>query len=229
MSAIGSTRRAMATVAVWAVAAGACARDDASRITGAAVPDVAVSSDDASSASIFALDLELIDQDGRRLTLADLEGRVMVAAMVYTSCTSVCLRVTEEVKKIEQQLVGADRDVRYVLFSLDPGRDTPAAMRQFARAHHLDTSRWRLVAATEDGVRDLAAVLGVKYQQERDGEIAHSAMVFVIAADGVVRHRQVGIGQDPAELLDAVRRARDQGGPQRQSSRTSNNSRRSGS
>lgn len=211
MRAIHVTRHALAIVAVWAVVsgAGACARGPESR-EGAddASQELAESGNDAAGESIFDLDLQLTDQDGRSLTLADLDDHVMVAAMVYTSCTSVCLRVTEEMKKIEQQLSGVDRDVRYVLFSLDPGRDTPEAMRQFARAHHLDTNRWRLVAASEDGVRDLAAVLGVKYQAEENGEIAHSAMVFVIDDDGVVRHRQVGVGQDPSELVAAVRKAR---------------------
>jgi protein SCO1/2 len=212
MRATHVTRRALGIVVVWTVAAGvsACApaaerrpeADDAAH-------ELAGPRADASDESIFDLDLLLTDQDGRTLKLADLDGQVMVAAMVYTSCTSVCLRVTEEMKKIEQQLSGVDRDVRYVLFSLDPGRDTPDAMRQFARAHHLDTKRWRLVAASEDGVRDLAAVLGVKYQAEENGEIAHSAMVFVIDEDGVVRHRQVGVGQDPTELVAAVRTVRD--------------------
>jgi protein SCO1/2 len=211
MRAINVTRGALAIVTMCAVAAGAsaCARGAALREgADASAHELAESSDDGAGVSIFDLDLHLTDQDGRSLTLADLDDQVMVAAMVYTSCTSVCLRVTEEMKKIEQQLSGVDRDVRYVLFSLDPGRDTPEAMRQFARAHHLDTNRWRLVAASEDGVRDLAAVFGVKYQAEENGEIAHSAMVFVIDADGVVRHRQVGVGQDPRELVAAVRRAR---------------------
>jgi protein SCO1/2 len=207
MRAIHVTRWALAIVIVWTVVAGAtaCARGAESRGDGDDVTQgLAGATGGARGESIFDLDLQLIDQDGRRLTLADLDGHVMVAAMVYTSCTAVCLRVTEDMKKIEQQLSGVDRDVRYVLFSLDPGRDTPEAMRQFASAHHLDTNRWRLVAASEDGVRDLAAVLGVKYQAEENGEIAHSAMVFVIDDDGVVRHRQVGVGQDPAALLDAV-------------------------
>ncbi len=160
-----------------------------------------------SGASIFDLDVSLVDQDGETTTLADLDGDVMLAAMVYTSCTSVCLRVTEEMKIIESQL-SADRGVRFVLFSLDPGRDTPAAMRTFAASHGLDTRRWRLLAAAEDGVRDLAAVLGVRYQEEVGGEIAHSAMIFVIDGHGVVRHRQVGIGQDATSLVAAVKRAR---------------------
>lgn len=159
-------------------------------------------------ASVFDLELPLIDHEGTELTLAGLGGHVMLAAMVYTSCTSVCVLVTEEMKAIERQLSGADDGVRFVLFSLDPGRDTPAAMRQFAATQRLDTTRWRMVAASDDGVRDLAAVLGVKYRADEDGEIAHSAMIFVIDREGVVRHRQLGVGQDAGQLKAALAQAR---------------------
>jgi protein SCO1 len=155
-------------------------------------------------ASIFALDVTLVDQDGTRAQLKDLAGHVTVAAMMYTSCTSVCPRVTEDMKAIERQLEPRAKGVRFVLFSLDPGRDTPQALRRFATDHHLDLARWRLFAASEDGVRDLAAVLGVKYASEPSGDIAHSAIIVVVDRHGVVRHRQLGVGQDPATLLDAV-------------------------
>jgi protein SCO1 len=158
--------------------------------------------------SIYNLELSLIDQDGRTLTLADLRGRVLVAAMIYTSCTAVCPRVTEDMKGVEKQLSVRDRtDVGFVLFSLDPGRDTPAALRRFAVAHALDLSRWRLFASSEDGVRDLAAVLGVKYKTEDNGEIAHSAMIFIIDRDGVVRHRQEGLNPESRELIAALAQA----------------------
>lgn len=158
--------------------------------------------------SIYSLDLSLTDQDGRTLALADLRGRVLVAAMIYTSCTAVCPRVTEDMKGVERQLSVRDRtDVGFVLFSLDPGRDTPAALRRFAAEHALDLSRWRLFASSEDGVRDLSAVLGVKYKSEDNGEIAHSAMIFIIDREGVVRYRQLGLNPDPHELTTALAQA----------------------
>jgi protein SCO1 len=195
----------LALVVGLALVSGGCRRgDDAPEERGGQSHRVADPGALADGESIFGLDLALVDQDGRALTLADLGGETMLAAMVYTSCTSVCIMVAEQMKAIEQQLAGVDDDVRYVLFSLDPGRDTPEALRAFARAHKLEGSRWRLMAASEDGVRDLAAVLGVKYQQEPTGEIAHSAMIFVIDGQGVVRHRQVGVGKGARDLVAAL-------------------------
>ena len=199
--------RVMAVVGALSLAA-ACARQEEPASEGRrAAHDVAAPGETAEGESIYGLDLALVDQDGQAWRLADLRGDVLVAAMVYTSCTSVCVMVTEQMKAVEHQLAGVDGDVKYVLFSLDPGRDTPEAMRAFLRERRLDPGKWRLMAASEDGVRDLAAVMGVKYQPEEGGEIAHSAMIVVIDAHGVVWHRQVGVGKDPNELVAAVRTA----------------------
>ncbi len=202
----GPMRRYRAIVAVvLAVGAVSCTGSN-DRSTGA--PAVATSAG-AAGESIYDLDLALVDQSGRSLTLADLRGQTMVAAMMYTTCRAVCPRVTEDMKTLERQLPDTDRRrVKFVLFSLDPGRDTPEAMRTFATVHGLDLARWRLLAASEDGVRDLSVVLGVKYKPEEGGEIAHSAMIFVIDRGGVVRHRQLGLTDGPRELIDALSRAR---------------------
>lgn len=207
-----STRHLLAPMTALALATGllACAGGDPRVDRSAAASSPAADGAHGDGSIIFDLDLALTDQDGRHLALTDLGGHVMVAAMMYSSCTSVCPRVTEDMKAIEAQLSRRDQsDVRFVLFSLDPGRDAPAALRRFAAEHGLDAARWRLLAASEDGVRDLAAVLGVKYKTEDSGEIAHSAMILVIDRGGVVRHRQVGLSQDSRELMAALARARD--------------------
>jgi cytochrome oxidase Cu insertion factor (SCO1/SenC/PrrC family) len=153
-------------------------------------------------ASIFDLDLPLVESDGATRALADLRGRTIVAAMIYTSCTTVCPSITETLKAIERRLPEPDRaNVTFALFSLDPGRDTPAALRRFATEHQLDRTRWRLFAASPDGVRTLAAVLGVKYAAEPSGAIAHSATVVVIDRGGLVRVRQAGMSAGMVDTL----------------------------
>lgn len=198
--------RAMMLIGLATVLSGCTSGEPPARPNSSSTaPEIAGSS---GGASIYDLDLSLTDQDGRTLALADLRGRVLVAAMIYSSCTSVCPRVTEDMKGVEKQLSGRDRkDVGFVLFSLDPGRDTPAALRRFATEHGLDPSGWRLFASSEDGVRELSAVLGVKYKAEDNGEIAHSAMIFLIDREGVVRHRQLGLNPDPHELTSALAQA----------------------
>jgi protein SCO1/2 len=161
----------------------------------------------ADEPSIYALDLSLVDQRGRTSKLADLRGHPLVATMVYTTCTSVCPSVTHDMKAVERLLPARLRaGVTFVMFTLDPGRDTPDVLLTFARTHQLDPERWRLFATSEENVRVLSAVLGMRYKPEDNGEIAHSALMLAIDHDGVVRHRQVGLGRDPQALIAALGR-----------------------
>ena len=158
-----------------------------------------------SEPSIYDLDVALVDADGRAATLPDLRGRTVVATMIYTSCAAVCPRVIEDMKAIERvvpdRLRGA---VTLALFSLDPARDTPEALRRFAADRQLRGPEWRLFTTPEDGVRTLAAALGVKYAREPSGELAHSALIVVIDPDGVVRHRQIGLSSGPGAVMHAI-------------------------
>ena len=161
------------------------------------------------SPSLFEMTFELTDQDGRTRHIADFRGKPFVASMIYTNCTSVCPRVTADLQALERALPAGDRrSVRFVLFSLDPERDTPEALRRFARERGLDPDRWTLLSTDADDMRTLAAVLGVRFRPDEGGEIAHTATIAVVDADGVVRHQQKGLTGDSAPLLAALRAAR---------------------
>lgn len=155
--------------------------------------------------SLFELAFPLTDAAGRTRHLAEFAGEPFVASMIYTNCTSVCPRLTADLQALDRALPGPVRArTRFVLFSLDPERDTPAALRRFAADHGLDPARWTLLAAGPDDMRTLAAVLGVRFRPDAGGQIAHSAVVVVVDSAGVIRRRQVGVQKDPAPLVAAI-------------------------
>jgi protein SCO1/2 len=158
--------------------------------------------------SLHELAFALTDAQGRARHIREFRGRPFVASMIYTHCTSVCPRVTADLQALDRALPPALRaHTRFVLFSLDPARDTPAALTAFAREHHLDPARWTLLAAGEDDMRTLAAVLDVRFRPDANREIAHSAVIVVVDSAGVIRYRQAGLTGDPAPLVAALREA----------------------
>lgn len=159
----------------------------------------------AAEPSLFELTFPLTDAQAHERHLADFRGRPFVVTMIYTHCTSVCPRVTADLQRLERALpVNVREHTRFVLCSLDPERDTPAALQAFARDHALDPARWTLLAASPDDMRTLAAVLGVKFRPDAGGEIAHSAVFAVADSAGIVRHRQTGTNDDLSGLVAAV-------------------------
>jgi protein SCO1/2 len=176
--------------------------------TGSAATEEHGPADGRAEPSLFELDFALTDAAGRERHLSEFAGQPLVLSMIYTSCKSVCPRTTADLRQLDRALPADLRArTRFVLFSLDPRRDTPAALAGFARENHLD-ARWTLLAASEDDMRTIAAVLGVRFRPDAGGEIAHSATIVVADGRGVIRHRQQGLGSDPAPLVHALREAR---------------------
>lgn len=164
----------------------------------------------AAEPSLFELHATFTDASGRGRHLEEWAGQPFVVSMIYTSCRSVCPRITADLGTLDRALPAEQRArTRFVLVSLDPARDTPAALAAFARTHELD-ERWTLLAAGEDDMRTLAAILGVRFRPDGAGEIAHSATVAVADARGVIRFRRQGLDTGPAPLVQALVAANEQ-------------------
>jgi protein SCO1/2 len=142
------------------------------------------------SASIYALRTRFTDQHGAAARLDVFRGAPVVVGMVYASCTSVCPVIVETIRRLEETLDPAARArLRVVLVTLDPARDTPAALRALGERHRVDAARWRFLTAPEPAVREVAAVLGVRYRSTPDGEILHSPVIALLDAQGVIQAR----------------------------------------
>ena len=197
------SRFAAGLLAVAFTLAGCGARHDTS---GAAAASVVADSARAAEPSLLELTFPLTDAHGHTRHLAEFRGQPFVASMIYTHCTSVCPRITADLQALDRALPSLVRKhTRFVLFSLDPARDTPAALAGFAREHQLDPARWTLLAAGADDMRTLAAVLDVRFRPDAGGEIAHAAVIVDVDRAGVVRYRQAGLTGDAAPLVAAVR------------------------
>lgn len=165
-------------------------------------------------ASLYHLDAKLIDQRGRSLSLAAFRGQPLLVTMFYSSCTSVCPMLIAQLKRVEQALPAALRSKTQVLLvSLDPERDTVERLAELARRHAVDGTRWHFTRTSPSSVRELAALLGVRYRKMPGGEIGHSPLIAVLDRDGVLALRVEGSVGDPATLARAVADAAKPAGP----------------
>jgi protein SCO1 len=148
--------------------------------------------------SVFELDASWTDQHGITRPLASLAGRPHVMALVYTHCAYACPRILADMKRLEAELGAAAAAVGFVLVSLDPDRDTPARLSEYAAATRLDPAQWTLLTASPDAVLELAMLLGVRYRRE-GADFEHSNVLTVLDDEGRIVHRQVGLASDPAQ------------------------------
>jgi protein SCO1/2 len=174
----------------------------------AAVPDhrhKAMESAPPRGDSVYALSASLVDQRGRSVGLDLFRGHPVLVSMFYATCPDACPLLIADLQRIERELPHRIKaDLRVVLVSVDPERDTPDALRALALARHVDESRWRLLRTPEDTVREIAALLGIKYRRLPDGNFSHSSVITLLNPDGVVLARDEGIGGPHTALLRSL-------------------------
>jgi protein SCO1/2 len=95
--------------------------------------------------------------------------------------------------------------VRVLLVSFDPEHDTPERLQALARQRALDQERWTLANTSEDGVRELAAALGMKYRRLDDGNFNHTSAIVLLRANGTVAARVEGLNQPVDELAASIK------------------------
>ena len=103
----------------------------------------------------YFTDLEVIDQNGKRLRFYSdvLQDRVVLLNVIFTNCQGACPLTTQILNRTRDKLVETIRDdVWFVSVSTDPERDTPAALKAFAKQQRVDESRWVFLTGAKQDI-----------------------------------------------------------------------------
>lgn len=157
------------------------------------------------SASLYLLETPLRNQDARAVELDVHRGHPVMITMFYASCPAACPLIIDTLRAVERDLDAQRRaDVRVLMVSIDPDRDTPEALAELARTRRIDTSRWTLAQTDAASVRKLAAALGIQYRELPNGEFSHASIITVLDAHGEIVTQSAELGRADPKLLDAL-------------------------
>ncbi len=96
----------------------------------------------------------LTSQSGEQFSSRALEGRVWVADFFFTTCTGPCPRMSSQMHWVQKQVADLP-DVRLVSFTIDPARDTPAALAAYARRFRAEPGRWFFLTGAQSELERL--------------------------------------------------------------------------
>ena len=133
---------------------------------------------------------EMRDQDGAAFTDRELRGRVAVVSFMFTSCPDVCPILTSKLSGLRTQLLAQREQLRIVSISVDPEKDTPAVLKEFAQKHGADYPDWRFLTGPLAKLREVV-VQGFKQSLDRgDGSphaIMHGSHFVLVDRKGTIR------------------------------------------
>jgi protein SCO1/2 len=151
-------------------------------------------------------DHEFIDQHGRPLRLAGLQGRPLALNLVYTSCYDICSSLTlylRDAVRIARETLGPG-SFSVLTVGFDTEHDSPERMRIFARDRGIDDPDWHLVSADAATIRRLADEVGFTWAASPTG-FDHVAQVSIVDADGKVVRQVYGQDFAPPALVEPLK------------------------
>ena len=126
-------------------------------------------------------DVSLVRQDGARVKLREElnDGRPVVLAFIFTSCTTVCPLTSHTLSELQTRL-GSERDrVHLVSITIDPEQDTPARLRAYAKTFNAGPE-WQHYTGTHEASESAQRAFDVY----RGAKMDHSPATLVRPAPG---------------------------------------------
>ena len=140
----------------------------------------------------------LTSQTGETFDRKSLDGKIWIADFIFTNCTTSCPRMSAQMVRV-QSAVAEFPDVRLVSFSVDPQRDTPQALAEYAARYHAQPGRWYFLTGdqkTLDALDRRSFMLG-----NVDGSLEHSTRFVLIDRQGKIRGYYGAAQDDPTPSL----------------------------
>lgn len=129
----------------------------------------------------------LTDSAGKPFDLASLRGKVVVVSFIFTTCTGTCPGTTQAMARARDVLKDAKLwggPVAFVSITLDPARDTPGMLRQYAKLFRADDPAWHFLTGAPDEVRPVIDAWGMWVKALPSGTLDHPSRIFLLDPRG---------------------------------------------
>lgn len=151
----------------------------------------------------------LVSEDGKPVRMSEMKGQVVVYDFIFTHCSGTCPMMTATMQKLTRK-VPKKAPVRFVSISVDPIRDTPQVLRDYA-VYARNDPRWMFLTGDRKTIVDLS-VNGFKLAagdatDSANESVLHSVKFAVADKKGVIRDYYAATNDDAVEHVAGVIKA----------------------
>lgn len=142
---------------------------------------------------------QLTNQDGKPFGTSNLAGKIWIADFIYSTCPGPCPMISTRMSEMQKPL--EKTDVHFVSFTVDPEKDTPERLREYAGQLHAEPGRWDFLTGPKSEIYDLSLngfKLAAASRSSENPEPLHSTRMILVDRHGQIR------GYYDATTADAI-------------------------
>ena len=137
-----------------------------------------------------------LNQDSIIISNEDFNKKVYVAEFFFTSCPSICPIMNKNMKRIENRF-GKRQDFGIASFSIDPIKDTPSVLKEYAETYDVFSQNWHFLTGEKDKIYNLANEgfnIFASVNPRVAGGFEHQGYFALIDKNGFIRCRSDQFG-----------------------------------
>ena len=110
------------------------------------------------------------NQNGKTITQKDYEGKIYVADFFFTSCKSICPKMTTNLVEVQKAFLDNSK-VKLLSFSVMPDVDSVSVLKEYAKINSVIDSKWNLVTGDKKAIYAMARKSYLAVKQGKPEEL----------------------------------------------------------
>ena len=133
--------------------------------------------------------INLVNQFGKKVSLDELSGKIIVLDFFFTRCPSICPGMTKSMKKLQASYEKNPEIVQFISISVDPEHDSVPQLRKFADRFNINHDNWWFVTGDKKDIYDFAfnEIKASIADTQVDTAFIHTENFFLLDTNRVVR------------------------------------------
>ncbi len=150
-----------------------------------------ISKKDAKYSKIHSISpFEFTNQNGKKITNNDFEGKIYVADFFFTTCPSICPILAKNMSVL-QEIYKNDDDILLLSHSVMPWVDTVKKIKEYAKEKNAIDNKWHLITGSRDKIYELARTSYFADEDFKktkdDSEFIHTENFILVDKKGRIR------------------------------------------
>ena len=118
----------------------------------------------------FIADFSFTNQNGQNITQKDYEGKVYVADFFFTTCKSICPKMTTNLIDVQKAFLHNPK-VKLLSFTVMPDIDSVPVLKEYAKINGVVDSKWNLVTGDKKAIYKMARKSFLAVKQGKPDEL----------------------------------------------------------
>ena len=100
-------------------------------------------------------DFSFLDQDSTLISQKAIEGKIHIANFIFTTCGSICPKMTTNLKIVNDSLK-SHSDIVLLSYSVTPWIDSPTVLKKYKAKNEITNPNWHFLTGSKNDIYKLA-------------------------------------------------------------------------